>query len=170
MFAGSHEDRRFAPPSRNTTQLAQAVPEFSHSGTVTRGKFAYRKRPTAFFCCKTAFSSYALAFPQQALRRGFERWLNVGVVDRANRGNRRGVLFFQTALIDPVLCSLSNHARKNQDRYTIRDSHKSVGNIGEVPNQVATTDAAPEYKEQEHHLIRTDPLVPNRYVMARSPY
>lgn len=37
MFAGSHEDRRFAPPSRNTTQLEQAVPEFSHSGTVTRG-------------------------------------------------------------------------------------------------------------------------------------
>lgn len=27
MFTGSHEDRRFAPPSRNTTQLAQAVPE-----------------------------------------------------------------------------------------------------------------------------------------------
>ena len=80
------------------------------------------------------------------------------MVDRANRGNRRGVLFFQTALIDPVLCSLGNHARKNQDRYTVRDSHKGIRNIGEVPNQVATTDAAPEYKEQEHHLIRTDAL------------
>ena len=52
MFAGSHEDRRFALPSRNTTQLAQAVPEFSHSGTVARGKLAYRKRPAAYLAAK----------------------------------------------------------------------------------------------------------------------
>lgn len=36
MFTGSHEDRRFALSSRNTTQLAQAVPESSHSGTAAR--------------------------------------------------------------------------------------------------------------------------------------
>lgn len=52
MFTGSHEDRQFALPSRNTTQLAQAVPEFSRSGTVAREKLAYRKRPAAYFAAK----------------------------------------------------------------------------------------------------------------------
>lgn len=52
MFTGSHEDRRFALPSRNTTQLAQAVPKFSRSGTVAREKLAYRKRPAAYFAAK----------------------------------------------------------------------------------------------------------------------
>ena len=52
MFAGSHEERQFAPPSRNTTQLAQAVPEWEDSGTVARGKLAYRKRPAAYFAAK----------------------------------------------------------------------------------------------------------------------
>lgn len=52
MFAGSHEDRRFAPPSRNTTQLAQAVPEFSHSGTVTRESSLTENAQQRFFVAK----------------------------------------------------------------------------------------------------------------------
>lgn len=52
MFAGSHEDRRFALPAHNTTQLAQAVPEFSHSGTVTRESSLAENAQQRFFVAK----------------------------------------------------------------------------------------------------------------------
>lgn len=52
MFTGSHEDRRFALPSRNTAQLAQAVPEFSHSGTVTRESSLTENAQQRFFVAK----------------------------------------------------------------------------------------------------------------------
>lgn len=62
MFAGSHEDRRFALPSRNTTQLAQAVPEFSHSGTATRGEVRLPKTPNSVFLLQNSVQQLCSRF------------------------------------------------------------------------------------------------------------
>ena len=116
--------------------------------------FRFMLRQHAMFC--------RCSFLLQSLYAARTVALGMGMVDGANRGDRRGVLFLQAALIYPVLGALGDYAGKDEHCNAVRHCHQGVGDIGEVPNKVAAADAAPEHEDQEHNLVGTMPLVPKR--------
>ena len=77
------------------------------------------------------------------------------------RDRRDGGLvhLFDIAAVHVMLGARRDDAAERENRDTVGDGHEGVGDVGNVPDEVAATDAAPEHEDEEHNLIGADALV-----------